>query len=93
MQQKAPIIAPSGRHYGGIELFTFLSFLGFAGAVLGWIYFLLDDSSPNIFSGRLWVAILLSLVELVFVGLAIWFAVITKPSSPPGDKHDLRKLY
>ncbi len=96
MSSKIPIIAGGGRKFGGRPLtwlFSLLSFFGFSTAFVSWEFLYPSDSESSISSGWLWLCSLLSLLELVFIVLAIRFAIVEKPTGNSGEPYDPRKLY
>jgi hypothetical protein len=79
-----------------VRLFTMLSVVWVAVSLIASIPFWLDSWPPS-FSGLEWLGILLMIPQLVFIVLAVVFALTEPPRSItehlPNPDHDLGKLY
>jgi hypothetical protein len=75
------------------RLFTILSFIGFGFLIVGLNALYKAGWPPALFSGPFWFCVLLIAAELVFIVLAIKFALTEKTIEQPPHDHDPRKLY
>ncbi len=78
------------------RLFTMLSAVWVAVSLIASIPFWLDNWPPS-FSDMEWLGILLMIPQLIFIVLAVVFALTEPPrgikTRIPNPRHDIRKLY
>ena len=99
MKSHDHFVEGGGHRYGGrpmTRLFAILSLVGLFCLITGLLllYALCKTGhSLSLFSGSLWLCILLIVPEPVFIFLAIRFALTEKPREYPTKDYDPRNLY